>query len=88
MNNREESLPKWAQDIIKGLRVGLRMATEPLTKELNALRPKVELLKTRNDALRELLECAAKGGHITSAEILQVIEGYGLCLVPEEGIES
>lgn len=81
---QEEKLPKWAKERLKELRQRLQFATEPLTKELAKLRPMVELLKSRNNGLEELLRCAAKGGHLTAQDIMQALEGYELHLLPKE----
>jgi hypothetical protein len=69
-DEREKNLPKWAQETIARYRKDL-------------LRPKVELLQVRYAALMELLECAAKGGHLGAKEIVSVLSGYGLEMVKE-----
>ncbi len=78
MDSREEKLPVWAKDLLADMRRKIATATEPLLKELNTLRPRMEILKSRNEAMIELIECAAKGGHPTSIEIAKMIEAYGL----------
>lgn len=80
MDPREERLPQWAQQMIRDLRKRLEMATEPFVREMAKLRPQMELLKARNEALTELLECAARGGHATSQVIVEVIQAYDLSL--------
>lgn len=84
MDEREKNLPKWAQELITDLRKRVEYSTEPLTRELAEIRPRVRLLETRNGALLELLECAAKGGHINSQTVISVIQGYGMELIKEE----
>jgi hypothetical protein len=84
MDEREAKLPKWAQDLITDLRKRVEHGNEPLLKELAQLRPKMELIKARNEAMTELFECAAKGGHATAQEIVQIIEGYDLVLQPKK----
>ena len=56
----------------------------PPTVEIAKLRPQVALLKARNEALTELLECAARGGHKTASEIVDIIHGYDLTLTKKE----
>lgn len=80
MDPREEKLPQWAQQLIKGLRERADIAREPLVREVAKLRPQVELLRRRNEALTELLECAAKGGHPTAQEIIAIIGDCDLIL--------
>ena len=58
----------------------MKYATEPMIKELSTLRPNIELLKARNEALIDLLQCAARGGHKTAQDIVEIIEGYDLVL--------
>jgi hypothetical protein len=77
----EASLPKWAQERLERFRSDLQKAREPLLKELGVLRPKVELLEARNAALVELLQAAARGGHLAAADIVRTLEGYELQLV-------
>ena len=84
MDPRENNLPKWAQEVISSLRLRLEANREPLLTELVRLRPRVELLEARNCALNELLQCAARGGHITAAEIVNIIENYDLTLTKKE----
>lgn len=84
MDPREANLPRWAQEMIKKLRDRLDISRDPLVTEVAKLRPQVELLKTRNEALIELLECAARGQHKTAAEIMEIIRAYNLTLTPNE----
>lgn len=84
MDEREKKLPSWAQQIIADLRKRVQYGTEPLIAELAKLRPQVELLKAREGALTELLNCAARGGHKTSQDIIEIIESYGLVLSTKE----
>lgn len=83
-DEREASLPKWAQELIRSLRLRIQVATEPLVAELARLRPRMELLKARWEAMTELLECAARGGHKTAEEIVRTLESYDLTLTPKE----
>lgn len=80
MDEREKTLPKWAQSLIGDLRTRLASEREHLVKELSTLRPKVTLLERQLSALVELLTCAAKGGHREAAEIVRVFESYSLSL--------
>lgn len=77
---REARLPNWAREIINNLRKRLEAATEPMVKELAKLRPQMALLKARNESMQELLECAAKGGHRSAQEIMDIIGQYDLTL--------
>ena len=77
----ERDLPKWAQELIYGLRQRL-MTPNPLIDEIAELRPKVELLKAKTEALTELLDCAASGNHKTAQEIMEIIRAYDLTLTP------
>ena len=79
-DDREEKLPQWARQLIADLRKRLEANREPLLAELTKLRPQVALLKARNEALTELLECAAIGMHKTSQEIIAIIQAYDLTL--------
>ncbi len=83
-DRREAALPKWVKELIDDLRKRVQFATEPMVKELARLRPQVELLKTRNEALTELLECAARGGHKTAQEIMEIIRAYDLTPTPQD----
>ena len=84
MSDRESKLPQWVQSLLADLRSRLEKQNEPLMQELTFLRPKVELLKSKNEAMQELLECAAKGGHTTAVEIVKIIEGYDIQLIKKE----
>ncbi len=84
VDSREEKLPVWAKQLIADLRRRIEAQGEPLVRELARLRPQVDLLKARNEALTELLECAARGGHKTAEEIMEIIRSYSLTLTPEE----
>lgn len=84
MDEREAKLPQWTQDLIASLRERLSIQNEPLIREVAKLRPQVELLKARNEALTELLDCAARGGHKTAQEIMEIIQAYGLELNKKE----
>jgi hypothetical protein len=87
MDEREAKLPVWAREIIRTLRERIWSMTSPdspVVREVAELRPQVDLLKRRNGALRELLECAAKGGHVASQDIVSILAGYGLQLGPDE----
>jgi hypothetical protein len=77
-DEREAKLPAWARYLIAGLRRQIEMQAEPLSRELKKLHPLVELLRARNEALTELLQCAAKGGHPAAQTIADMIEAYGL----------
>ena len=57
--------------------------SEPLISELATIRPQVELLKRRIAATEELLSCAAKGGHMTAQEIINVLESYSLTVTKD-----
>lgn len=82
MDEREKNLPRWAQEIIINLRKRVEAQAEPLVRELATLRPRVDLLTRRNEALTELLECAALGNHKTAQEIVNIIGQYSLELIP------
>jgi hypothetical protein len=84
MDEREKHLPKWAQSALNDLRHQLQTQHESLKRELERLRPKVERLEVSNAAMLELLQCAAKGGHMTAKEIVQLLEGYTLQLVKDD----
>lgn len=83
MDEREKALPKWAQELITRLRSVIEEKNGPLLRELENLRPKVDLLKRENGALREMLEYAGRGGHPTSSLITQIINSHGLELTKE-----
>ena len=84
MDPREKNLPRWAQDLINDLRRCLNVSRDQLVTEIARLRPRVEVLECRNGALTELLECAARGGHKTAAEIVAIVEEFDLELVKKE----
>jgi hypothetical protein len=84
LDEREKSLPKWAQTLIAELRQRVQFGNEALLNEVAKLRPQVEFLKRRNEALTELLDCAAKGNHKTAIEIMEIIRSYSLTLTKEE----
>ena len=80
MDERESRLPRWVQELIQDLRKRAAHASEPLIAELTKLRPQMELARRREEAMTELLECAARGGHKTAQEIIAIIEAYNLTL--------
>lgn len=84
MEEREKNLPRWAQELIADLRKRVSAAVDPLTREIARLRPERDTLKARNEALIELLECAARGGHKTAQDIVNVLAGYSLTLTKDE----
>lgn len=84
MDPRESNLPKWAQELIADLRRRVQYGNEPVIAEIAKLRPQVETFKARNDGLTELLACAAKGGHVTSIDITNILDGYELELRKHE----
>ena len=81
-NERIAKLPLWARQLIAGLRQRVTSGQEQLIAELVKLRPQVDLLKSRNEALTELLDCAARGQHKTAAQIMEIIRAYDLTLTP------
>lgn len=84
MDEREKNLPKWTQELLANLRWQITTAKEPFVNELAKIRPRCELLQRRNEALQELLECAAKGEHKTAQEIMDIIGQYDLILTKRE----
>lgn len=84
MDEREKNIPRWAQELIGNLRTQLRANAEPLVREIAKLRPINEQLKAENEAYRELLDCAARGKHMTAEAIINLLEGYSLILVKDE----
>jgi hypothetical protein len=84
MDERENNLPKWAKELIADLRLRLAIQAKPLVQELARLRPEMARLKAINEAMTELLDCAARGKHKTSQEIIEIIRSYSLELVKEE----
>lgn len=84
MDPREKSLPKWAQHVINDLCKRIEASQEPLLGELASLRSRVELLSARYEAMTELIQCAARGGHATSTEIVAIIEAFNLELRQKE----
>jgi len=84
MDNREAKLPTWAKELLACLRKQIEQGQEPLVRELNRLRPQMELLRLREAAMTELLDCAAKGGHKSAQEIMDIIRAYNLTLTPED----
>lgn len=76
---RESSLPKWAQELIKNLRIQAETALQPAVearRKLEACEQKCRKLQDVESALHELLFHAAKSGHRTSQEIIGVLESY------------
>jgi len=80
VDERELRLPVWARELICDLRSQVAAKTGPLARELATLRPRVELLRSKNEALTELLNCAAKGEHPTAQVIMKVLRTYDLTL--------
>jgi len=78
MDARESKLPQWARAELARLRTQVKAGNEPLLAEVAKSRPRIELLKRQVDAMTELLTAAAKGGSKTAAEIVDVLESYGL----------
>ncbi len=85
MDPREKNLPQWAQTIINDLRQRIDISRDPLFTEVVRLRPQVELLKARNEALTYLLQCAARGEHEMSQNIISILEDFDLVLKKKEG---
>lgn len=77
-DEREARLPRWAQTMLSTLRERVKVATEPLVAELAKLRPKVKRLRAQNEALTELLQCAALGGHHDAQTIVEVLQNYDI----------
>ena len=78
---REQSLPKWAQAFIKDLRNEHSRHTEFLTKEVVRLRPLVEVLTNRLNAMDEIMRYLIKGGHPDGQMIHDIVGSYGLNIV-------
>ena len=83
MDKREARLPAWARELIASLRMRVETKNEPLLTEVVRLRSRAELLERENAALKELFLCAAKGGHMTCQDIVQVFEAYSLTLTKD-----
>jgi hypothetical protein len=83
-DEREAKLPQWARELIKELRQRVQYATEPLVKEAADLRRQCQLNQAKAEAMTELLDCAARGGHKTATEIMEVLRSYSLTLTPDE----
>lgn len=84
MDEREAKLPAWARNLILELRQRIDYWKDGPAKKIAELQKKNEQLESRNAAMTELLECAAKGGHMTATDIIGIIGGYSLELVKEE----
>lgn len=84
VDGREKGLPRWAQELLGELRARVASATEPLIREVAAQRPRIQLLEREVAALKDLVTCAAKGGHRTCQEIVDVYAGYSLTLAKNE----
>jgi hypothetical protein len=54
-----------------------------LARELATLRPVVEKLRAENGAMRELLECASRGGHVNCQTVMEVLGSFSLQLVKD-----
>lgn len=83
MDEREFRLPAWARQLITDLRRQVNDAVEPMIREVAKLRSQAELNRVRYEAMLELLDCAARGGHRTSQEIMDIIGSHDLMLVPK-----
>lgn len=81
MDEREKNLPKWAKELIEGLRFRLKVMTEQFEKELSRLGPENKRLVTEKAAILDLLERAAVGGSLTAKAVVDVLAGYELQLV-------
>jgi hypothetical protein len=75
-DEREARLPAWVRELLGHLRREVATGRDPLLRELSVLRPQLDKVRAINEALTELLQCAAKGGHMTAGEIVAVIESY------------
>lgn len=84
MDPRETKLPVWAQELLADLRRRVQYGNEPVLREIAHLRPQVELFKRKNEALTELLECAARGWHKDAQAIVEILEMYDLVLKPKQ----
>ncbi len=83
MDEREAKLPLWARETIANLRRQLQI--KPDTQDtINKLRLQLELMKAKNEAMTELIECAARGGHKQSVEIMDIIGNYDLTLTKHD----
>lgn len=81
---RESKLPAWVQDRFKYLRTVIRRQREDIPKDIAAVRERNTLLERKCGALEELITCAARGGHKTAAEVVNVLESYSLTLTRDE----
>lgn len=87
MDERENNLPKWAQDLIAALRKKIErdpQEQQEAIKRAQRQRDTNDLIKAESEAYRELLECAARGKHLTAAAIIEVLAGYSLTLTKDE----
>jgi hypothetical protein len=84
MDDREKRLPNWVQEELRQLRFRLQSQGEVLTKEVAKLRNENIFLDRKYAALMELITCAAKGGHRTSEEIIQVLDSYNLTVTKDK----
>ena len=83
MDPREKNLPVWVQQLLRGLRQ--RLATDSQSREIEIVKLNLAQLKLRVAAMFELIECAAKGGHLEATEITKIIESYG---ITKDGIKG
>lgn len=81
---REDKLPNWAKELIADLRRRIQYGNEPLINEIAKLRPQMEKMRAQHEAMTELLECAARGGHKTAQEIIAIIQAYDLTLTKKD----
>ena len=71
-DQREDKLPVWARELLANLRQQL----EAERRKVKGLEHESKVYYARNEALNELLDCAAKGGHKTAQTIVDMIKVY------------
>lgn len=81
VDERENNLPKWAQELINRLRAEGQTRTERLTAEIEKLRPQCKLLTNRLAAMDEIMDYLVRGGHPDAAQIKRIVGGFGMNIV-------
>lgn len=84
MEDREKNLPGWAKVLIAELRRRVETEREALVRDNTTLTARNKFLESKIGALEELLTCAAKGGHKTATEIIDVFASYSLAVAKDE----
>lgn len=77
-DNRWDKLPKWARERIEFLEKSLRDSTAPLRRERDHYHSRLTRAEEKLSAVKDLLEKAALGGHVSAKTVIDTLMEYGI----------